>query len=173
MIPENILKLVPLILKGLMSKINRKIFNGIPGMLHCSIYWVPRWKFLANIFIVGCLNKLECELWACYDLVSYFAEESQLVLYICQEEWRNQVGGSLTRSSLKVCADSVSRNLAPEERIIQHGYLLLKWQRPVSCCLHSSLRMYVDEIFTGRYIMIYCLIHFLTVWYYSIVTLTQ
>lgn len=65
MIPEREaqeFKLVHLILKGLMSKINRKIFNGIPGMLHCSVYCVLHWKFLANIFIVGCLSKLECEL---------------------------------------------------------------------------------------------------------------
>ena len=33
-------KLVHLNLRGLMSKINRKIFNGIPGMLHGSIYCV-------------------------------------------------------------------------------------------------------------------------------------
>jgi len=32
------------------------------SLLHCSIYSILHWKFLANIFIVGCFNKLECEL---------------------------------------------------------------------------------------------------------------
>ena len=126
-----------------------------------NIQWHPRYAsrqyLLCYWLIVGCLHKPECEPWTRNDLIyliSYFAGELRLVLYTCQEEWRNQVGGSHTRSSLKVCADSVSRNLAPEERIIRHGYLLLKWQRLVSC-LHSSLCKYVEEIFTGRYNMIH------------------
>jgi hypothetical protein len=51
---------------------------------------------LANIVNVGCFHKIECELWNHDDLLSYFSGELLLVLYICQEEWKNQVGGSHT-----------------------------------------------------------------------------
>lgn len=67
-----------------------KVCFTAASIMFCSGYC------FANIVNVGCFHKAECELWNHSDLLSYFSGELQLVLYICQEEWKNRVGGSHT-----------------------------------------------------------------------------